>query len=215
MYRSHPLTHAVMQTVREGEIGRVRLIRTSFCFRTTRTEGNIRFDAALAGGALMDVGCYCLNCSRLVAGAEPVAAHAAGTLHPSGVDDCAAGVLSFPDGVCASFTCGMSVQADNTAYVCGTEGFVEVPVPWKPPREDAEYSVVRGTPPRMDGPVKSGTTPARQTRRVSAPKELYALEADDFAAAVLDGAPPRVDRNDSVGNMRLLDELRRQIGVIP
>ena len=213
MYRSHPLTHAVLDAVRGGKIGRVRLVRTSFCFRTTRTEGNIRFDAALAGGALMDVGCYCLNFSRLLAGAEPVSAHAVGTLHSSGVDDCAAVVLGFPDGVSASFACGMSVHADNTAYACGTEGFIEVPVPWKPPREDAEYSVVRGTPPRMDGPVKSA--PARQTRRVSAAKELYALEADDFAAVVLDGAPPRVDRPDSVGNMRLLDELRRQIGVIP
>jgi D-xylose 1-dehydrogenase (NADP+, D-xylono-1,5-lactone-forming) len=213
MYRSHPLTHAVLDTIRGGEIGRVGLVRTSFCFRTTRTDGNIRFDASLAGGALMDVGCYCLNFSRLVAGAEPVRAHAVGTLHASGVDETAAAVLAFPDGVGASFTCGMSVQADNTAYVCGTEGFVEVPVPWKPPRENAEYSVVRGTPPRMDGPVRAALAPARQTRRVTAAKELYALEADDFAAAVLDGVPPRVDRADSVGNMRLLDELRRQVGV--
>jgi predicted dehydrogenase len=211
MYRSHPLTHAVMHVIRGGEIGRVRLIRTSFCVRTTRTDGNIRFDASLAGGALMDVGCYCLNFSRLLAGAEPVAAHAVGTLHASGVDDSAAGVVAFPDGVTASFTCGMSVQADNTAYVCGTEGFVEVPVPWKPPREDAEYSIVRGTPPRMDGPTKAALSPARQVRRVTAAKELYALEADDFAAAVLDGAPPAVDRRDSVGNMRLLDHLREQV----
>jgi predicted dehydrogenase len=167
----------------------------------------------------MDVGCYCLNFSRLVAGGEPTAAHAVGTLHASGVDDSAAGVLAFPDGVTASFTCGMSVQADNTAYVCGTEGFFEIPVPWKPTRENAEYSVVRGTPPKMDGPAKApGVStpqpPARQTRRVTAGKELYALEADDFAAAALDGAAPRIDRRDSVGNMRLLDELRRQVGVI-
>ena len=213
MYRSHPLTHAVLDSIRHSEIGRVRLVRTSFCFRTTRTEGNIRFDPSLAGGALMDVGCYCLDFSRLVTGAEPTAVHAVGTLHPSGVDEAAAAVLAFPDGVLASFTCGMSVQADNTAYVCGTEGFIEVPVPWKPPRENAQYSVVRGTPPRMDGPAKIPLAAARQTRHLTAAKELYALEADDFAAAVLDGAPPRVSGADSVGNMRLLDELRRQIGL--
>ena len=213
MYRSHPLTHAVIGAVRGGEIGTLKLIRTSFCFRTTREQGNIRFDASLAGGALMDIGCYCLNFSRLFAGAEPTAAHAIGTLHASGVDESAAGVLSFPGGVSASFTCGMTVQADNAAYVCGTEGFVEVPVPWKPPR-DAEYSVVRGTPPKMDGPAKAPAPPPRQTRRVSTPKDLYALEADDFAAGVLDGAPPRISRADSVGNMKLLDELRRQVGVL-
>jgi predicted dehydrogenase len=217
MYRSHPLTHAVLDSVRAGEIGRLRLVRTSFCFRTTRIDGNIRFDASLAGGALMDVGCYCLNLSRLLAGAEPLRSHAVGTLHPGGVDDSAAAVLAFPDGVTGSFTCGMSVQADNTAYVCGTEGYIEIPVPWKPPRENSEYSVVRGTPPKMDGPAKAAAgppPPQRQTRRVTAAKELYALEADDFAAAALDAVPPRLDRRDSVGNMRLLDELRRQLGVI-
>ena len=211
MYRSHPLTHAALDAVRAGEIGQVKLIRTSFCFRTTRQAGNIRFDAALAGGSLMDVGCYCLNFSRLFAGGEPTAAHAVGTLHASGVDESAAAVLTFPNGVTATFACGMTVQADNTAYVCGTEGYLAIPVPWKPPRQDAELHVVRGTPPKMDGPVQP--PPPRQTRRVSVEKDLYALEADDFATTVLDGAPPRLDRADSVGNMRLLDELRRQVGV--
>ena len=211
MYRSHPLTHAVYECVRGGQIGRLRLIRTSFCFRTARAEGNIRFDASLAGGALMDIGCYCLNFSRYFAGAEPTSAHAVGTLHPNGVDDSASAVMSFPDGLVASFTCGMTLHADNTAYLCGTEGYVEVPVPWKPPMQNAEYRVVRGTPPKMDGPVRP--PPPREVFRVNAGKDFYALEADDFAATVLDGAPPRLDRQDSVGNMRLLDDLRRQVGV--
>jgi DNA ligase D-like protein (predicted polymerase) len=143
-------------------------------------------------------------------------AHAVGTLHASGVDDSAAGVLGFPDGVTGSFTCGMSVQADNSAFVCGSEGYIEIPVPWKPPREDAVYHLVRGTPPKMDGPPKAPGSllpPARQARRVSAGKELYALEADDFAAAVLDGKPPAVSEADTLGNMAVLDEIRRQIGL--
>ena len=166
----------------------------------------------------MDIGCYCLNFSRLVAGAEPTTAHAVGTLHPRGVDESAVAVLGFPGGVLGSFTCGMAIQADNTAFICGTDGYIEIPVPWKPPPEKAEYRVVRGTPPKMDSPGAAGAapvslTPARQVRHVSAGKELYALEADDFAAAVLEGTRPRLDRRDSVGNMRLLDELRRQVGV--
>ena len=214
MYRSHPVTHAALAAVRGGEIGRVNLIRTSFCFRTTKIEGNVRFDASLAGGALMDIGCYCTDFSRLVAGAEPVSVYAAGTLHPGGVDESAAGVMMFPGGITASFTCSMATQADNTAHVCGTEGYVELPVPWKPAKDGAEFRVVRGTPPKMDGPAKTAAAPPRDTRRVSAGKELYALEADDFAAAVHDGATPRAGRQDSVGNMRLLDELRRQVGVM-
>ena len=213
MYRSHPLTRAVLDVVASGQIGRLKLIRTSFCFRTTKIAGNIRFDASLAGGALMDVGCYCLNFARLFAGAEPTAAHAFGHVHESGVDDLAAGVLSFPGDVVATFSCGMTVQADNTASVCGSEGYVEIPVPWKPPRDGAAYHVVRSTPPLMDGPAKPPATPPRQTHHVTASGELYALETDDFAAAVLDGAAPALDRADSVGNMRLLDALRKQVGV--
>src|SRR5437868_11477240 len=71
MYRSHPQTLAVMDVVKSGVIGQVKLVRSSFCFRTMKIEGNIRFSRELAGGALMDIGCYCINFSRLVAQQEP------------------------------------------------------------------------------------------------------------------------------------------------
>jgi predicted dehydrogenase len=212
MYRSHPLTHAVLASIRSGEIGPVKLIRTSFCFRTNKVAGNIRFDPSLAGGVMMDVGCYCLNFARLIAGAEPDRFEVYGRVHESGVDDLAGGVLHFPGSVLATFSCGMTVQADNTAMICGEDGYIEIPVPWKPPRENAAYTVAHSTPPKMDGGAAAGPKP-RDTRHVSAPTELYGLEADDFAASVFDGTPVRVTREDSVGNMRLLDAMRKQIGV--
>jgi len=67
MYRCHPLTHAVQAAVAGGAVGRVKLIRTSFCFRTTRVADNVRFRPDLGGGAMMDVGCYCLSFTRLFA----------------------------------------------------------------------------------------------------------------------------------------------------
>lgn len=216
MYRSHPLTHAVIDAVRGGEIGELKMIRSSFCYRTSRTEGNVRFDRELGGGGVMDVGCYCINFSRMIAGEEPAEIHASAHMHDeSGVDDLAVATLKFPSGVVASFTCGMCVQADNTAYVCGTEGYIEIPVPWKPPVQQADYTIARSTPPKMD--LSSGTgaaqRPPRETRMIDAGKELYALEADDFAAAVLDGKPPAVTEADTLGNMAVLDEIRRQIGL--
>ena len=215
MYRAHPLTRAVVETVKAGSIGEVRLVRTSFCYRTTRIADNIRFNADLAGGALMDIGCYCINFSRLFAGAEPTVIHAAGRLHPSGVDEVVVGQLQFPNGVLASFSCGMGVQADNTAYVCGTEGYVETFVPWKPPAKGATYTLARSAPPRQDQPNAKAPAapPPRDTRTVDAGKELYAIEADDFAATVLDGRAPMLTRQDSIGNMHVLDEMRRQVGV--
>jgi predicted dehydrogenase len=211
MYRSHPMTQEILRIVRGGVIGELKLIRTSFCYRTKRVADNIRFDPALAGGALMDIGCYCLDFSRLFAGAEPTDFQVTGHVHESGVDDLAAGFLNLRGGLTASFTCGMTVQADNTAYLCGSEGFIEIPVPWKPPRENATYAIVRATPPKMDGPLAD--VKPREARTVSAPAELYALEADDFAAAVVDRAPPRVTEAETVGTMHLLDAMRRRVGV--
>jgi predicted dehydrogenase len=214
MYRSHPMTLAVVDAINAGAIGRLKLIRSSFCFRTRKIDGNIRFSAELAGGALMDIGCYCINFSRFFAGAEPSAMHVTGQLHSSGVDELAAGTLSFPDGVVASFTCGMTVQADNTAYLCGDEGYIEIPIPWKPPATSAEFTIARSTPPKMDSAGKlAPAAPPREKRLISAGQDLYAVEADDVAATILDGRVPRINAADSLGNMRVLDTLRRLLGV--
>ncbi len=212
MYRCHPQTLAVQEAVRSGAIGELRLIRTSFCFRTLRITDNIRFSPELAGGVLMDVGCYCVNFSRYFAGAEPSLIRATGTLHSTGVDQMAAGVMLFPGGVAATFACGMNVQADNTAWLCGSEGFIEIPIPWKPPAHEAIWRIGRGAPPRMDaGGNPPHPPPPPRSFTVNSGKSLYAVEADDFAVAVIGQQPPRIDRQDSVGNMRVLDELRRQV----
>ncbi|MGD0389673.1 MAG: Gfo/Idh/MocA family oxidoreductase [Tepidisphaeraceae bacterium] len=211
MYRSHPQTLAVIQAVQSGAIGELRLIRSSFCFRTRKTEGNVRFVRELGGGGLMDIGCYCINFARLFAGAEPAAVHAVAKFHDAGVDELAAATLLFPNGTISSFTCGICAHADNAAYLCGTEGFIEIPVPWKP-LPGSTFIVTRGNEPRMDKP-QSTSPPPRQVHTIDAPGNMYGIEADDFAAAALDGQPPRISRQDSIGNMRVLDEMRRQIGL--
>jgi xylose dehydrogenase (NAD/NADP) len=190
MYRSHPLTHAVRKAIADGTIGSINLIRTSFCYRTT-------------------------SFARMIAGAEPSSVYAAGQKHETGVDIRVAGTLVFPNGILSTFNCAMDTQADNIAMICGSEGWIEVPVPWKPSKSKAIYTIARGTPPRMDtvGKVSSPTAPPRQTFEVDAGGELYGLEADDFAATVLDGRPPVVSRHDTLGNMRVIDEMRRQIGI--
>jgi D-xylose 1-dehydrogenase (NADP+, D-xylono-1,5-lactone-forming) len=212
MYRSHPQTLALIETVRTGAIGRLRLIRTSFCYRTRSIEGNVRFARKLGGGALMDIGCYCVDFARLFAAAEPTAVHVAANFHVRGVDELAAGTLVFPNNILSSFTCGMCLHADNTAYLCGEEGFIEVPVPWKPSPDGSQFIVTRGSEPKMDKP-KSTAPPPREVRNIEASGDLYGIEADDFAAAVFDGQPPRLSREDSIGNMRVLDEMRQQIGL--
>lgn len=208
MYRSHPLTRAYLGAIRDGRIGSVKHIRTSFCYHAKTIEGNVRFNRELAGGALMDIGCYCLDLSRLIAGAEPSAMHAAGRMHESGVDQFAAGTLSFDSGIVASFACAMDMQSNNAAHICGDGGWIEVPIPWKPPEREAMWVIDGQTPPRQDG---GGLKPRRQAVTVDAGGPLFGLEADDFAAAARDGAPVSVTRAESLGNMRALDALRGQV----
>ena len=214
MYRAHPQTAAIVDAVRGGAIGDVKSIRTSFCFRVRQPAGNIRFDAALQGGALMDVGCYCVSFSRLIAGGDPVEVKAVATRHASGVDEQTTAALKYANGITAEFTCGMGVQADNTGHVCGDEGYLSVAWPWKPPTGGTQIVVRGAVPPRQDQPAATAPLAAPEPRAIDVPNEkpLYAIEADAFAACVLDGAPPFVTRDESIGNARTIEAIARQIG---
>lgn len=213
MYRAHPQTLAAIQAIRDGAIGEVKLIRSSFCYRTSRIDGNIRFDASLAGGALMDVGCYCLNFSRAIAREEPQEIHSLGKINDLGVDELASVHLRFPSGIIAEFSCGMRLQADNTAWVCGTDGHLSIPVPWKPQPGKAHYIIGRGTPPKQDLAAGVPMAPPRQVVEIADNRDVFLVEADAFADCVLDGSPPFVTRDDTLGNTRALAEIRRQIGL--
>ena len=213
MYRAHPQMIAAFEAIRQGAIGDVKLIRASFCYRTNRIEGNIRFDRALAGGALMDVGCYCVNFSRAVAGEEPTEIHAIGVIKERGVDELATGILKFPGEIVAEFTCGMLLQADNTAWICGTDGHLSIPMPWKPQPGQAHYVIGRATPPRQDLAGGPPVPPPRQVVEIADNRDVYLVEADAFADCVLEGAAPFISRNDTLGNTRVLAEIRRQVGL--
>ncbi len=215
MYRSHPMTLAVKAKLDQGAIGELRFVRTSFCFHVRKPDGNVRFDPSLAGGGLMDVGCYCLDFSRYMAGSRISKLQAIGHLHESGVDDLVSGSLEFENGVMASFTCGMTMETDNSAVLSGSDGFIQIPIPWKPLPPMAEFTVGRMTPPKMDMAkgVAAPSGPMRETYGIRINKPLYAIEADDFAKAVNGEAPPAVPAEDSLANMRALDELRKQIGL--
>ncbi len=197
MYRFHPAIGRLIETVRGGAIGDVKLIRSHFTFNRL-DPADVRFQPRLAGGSMMDVGCYCINLSRALAGGEPTAVHAAAHLHASGVDDYAAGTLDFGGQTLAVFTCGMSVEADRTTYIGGSEGYIAIDCPWFC---DGSFTLV----------TDKGDT--RHTVRVEATAGLYALEADGLAAAAHEGVDVPVTEADSLGNMRVLDQLRQQVGV--
>jgi predicted dehydrogenase len=216
MYLCHPQTRAVVQAVRDGAIGELRLVRSAFCYATGKIDGNVRFDRRLGGGALMDVGCYCISLARLLFEAEPSFVGATATMHERGVDAMTSAVLGFPGGRQSTFTCAMQTHGDNAAHICGSQGWMEIAWPWKPGPDRSGYTLARSIPPRQDQPAATAKPPIagdRQHVAVPVEGELFGIEADAFAAAVFDGVSFPVGREFTLGNMRVLDEIRRQIGL--
>lgn len=192
MYRCHPLIDRLLEEVRGGAIGQLRLIRTHFSFNRQASPGDGRYQPDQAGGSLMDVGCYCINLARAVTGSEPDQMHVIAHRHSLGVDDYASGLLRLGDVLCC-FTCGMTVEDDRTTYLGGTTGYLEIPSPWF---TEGRMTLVQG----------------EQQREIHVPSHqpAYALEADRFAECVA-GAPPWITKEDSLGNQRVLDALRQSL----
>lgn len=197
MYRAHEQTRELLRLVHGGGIGELRLIRANFTFARPAAPGDARYRPESGGGALMDVGCYCLDFARALARAEPLEAEAVFHRHESGIDDYGAGVLSFPDGEIASVTFGMTVASDQTSHLAGTEGRIEIPRFWF---AEEGFSLHRpGEEPRHFA--------ASEAARA---KPVYATEADAFAE-VLEGAPNWNPPENTLGNLRLIRRLVRNL----
>ncbi|HEY3248191.1 MAG TPA: Gfo/Idh/MocA family oxidoreductase [bacterium] len=188
MYRFHPQIDEVRRRLAAGAIGDVRLVRSAFSFRVGRPD-DIRLQAALGGGGLMDVGCYCVSISRLLLG-EPAAAFATATFE-RGVDVALAGMLSFGT-TTAQFDCGLLSPYRQFCEVVGTDGAIVVPRPFQPEDRPVEITVRRGD----------------HEERLEIPgTNQYTLMLEHVAACVIDGAVPRFPADDALANMRTLDAL--------
>jgi D-xylose 1-dehydrogenase (NADP+, D-xylono-1,5-lactone-forming) len=125
MYRHHPRTKRLLELVHGGALGELRWVRASFSF-FVRDPANVRLDAALVGGALMDVGCYGVDVARALVGAEPDLAQSHAVWAPSGVDQTMAGSLRFPNGVVAQIACSLAAPRTETVEVIGSDGRLRV-----------------------------------------------------------------------------------------
>ncbi|HSK16265.1 MAG TPA: Gfo/Idh/MocA family oxidoreductase [Gaiellaceae bacterium] len=190
MYRHNPQTRRLAELVRDGAIGRLGLVRTSFSF-AVEGAANIRLDSELGGGSLGDLGCYCVSGARLLAG-EPASAFGRAVVGPTGVDDLFTGSLSFPGGVHALFDCGLRLPFRATLEAVGTDGALFVDDPWLCRRPGIELR-------RGESVERIGVEAA----------DSYRLELDDFARAVAGESEPLLGRADAVAQARVLGALRR------
>ncbi len=198
MYRLHPQTARIQGVLASGEdrSGAARCAR-GFCFELG--DGyNVRLDRALHGGALFDVGCYCINASRMVAGEEPVGISAQAWIErPHGVDAHTAGALRFPSGVVATFDVGIRSANSSHLEILGTRGRITVPNPWKPSETDSRFTV--------EAPK------GRREEVVANGGDIYALEADHLAQVVASGGESPISAAAGIGNTRVLEAMYRQI----
>jgi predicted dehydrogenase len=200
MVRHHPQWQRVRALVRGGRIGTVRSIQSAFLF-TVLDPNNVRNQASLGGGALYDVGCYPLVTARYIFGAEPTRAIAMIDHDASvGVDTLTCGLLEFPGGGQLVFSSAFRAAAYQRVTILGTEGRIEMPVPFTPPK-DLACRITIDSGKSLDGTsAEFEDFPA---------VDQYALQCDAAAAVFLGEAEQEFPIEDGIATMRSIDALYR------
>jgi predicted dehydrogenase len=197
-YRYHPLMARVKEIIKSGEIGSVRHIAAQFSFLLP-SPNNIRFKYDLAGGALMDCGCYPVSLIRYIAEAEPTVEQAQARLFAPQVDHNMKADLSFGEGCTAHLECGMLSPSlfRSVLNVQGDAGVLRVISPFQP---HVFHSLT----------VKGKTTNFRG--RVAG-ENSYTLQLRAFVKAIRGEMKLNTDPADAIGNMRLIDAIYEKAGL--
>jgi len=186
MYRHHPQTHKAAELVRGGAIGELRQLRSRFSWTLTDAT-DVRLFPELDGGALMDLGCYCLSMQRVLAG-EPEVVFGRQRTGGGGVDVGFTALLQFPQDCCGEFYCGFDLPEANGLEAIGSTGTLVVPDP------------VRCRDPHVE--VDGERIDVDDTDR-------YFLQVENFSAAVRGESEPLLGREDALGQVRAIEALYR------
>ena len=188
MYRHNPQTRRLVELVSEGAIGELRLVRSVFSY-SLYDAGNIRLQSDVDGGALMDIGCYCVSGSRLLAG-EPERVYGEEWIGETGTDWVFTGSLRFPGNVIAIFDCGTALTDRDELEAVGSEGSLFLDDPWHCREPVIEL--------RRDD----------RTERVEVEREdSYRLELENLSDAIQGEGELLLGREDAVAQARALAAL--------
>ena len=190
MYRHNPQTAKLVELARSGTVGEIRIVRSAFSYSLYDTE-NIRLRTDVDGGSLMDVGCYCVSGSRLLAG-EPHSVSGQAYIGPSGTDWVFTGAMRFAGDVHALFDCGTCLPNRDELEVIGTEGSLFLDDPWH-----CNVPVIEI---RRDGGVERVELDA---------VDSYRLELENLADAIAGEAPLLLGREEALGQARTIEALFR------
>lgn len=199
MYRFHPQTIRLRELLADEVVGEIRHVHATFGFHAPFNPESRLFSKALAGGGIMDVGCYPVSMVRMIFGREPVSVFAGGMLTPTGVDAATAALLTFDGGITAHVATGVGQQFDNTVTIYGSNGRIHVSFPWLCPAA-WEIDVIVG----QDKTTESGSG-----------LNPYVYEIDEIDACRTASAleSPIMDWDDSLGNAFVLDQWRKALDI--
>jgi predicted dehydrogenase len=202
-YRFHPLFARVLELLDSGRIGAVREIDAHFNVAIVAAPGEIRYDPALGGGAMMDLGCYCMHWARSVMRAEPEVLSASADRHESGVDVAMRAVLAFPGGVQARLSSSMSEDLpeglDAGLVITGEQGAIRVSNPLAP---------------HHGNEIVLETADGTSSEEVAGDK-TYAYQLRHVVDVLQGRAEPLTGGSDAVAGMRVLDAIYRVAGMRP
>jgi xylose dehydrogenase (NAD/NADP) len=188
MYRHNPQAKRLRELLDEGAIGELRVVRACFSFAMFDTE-NIRLRPDVEGGSLMDVGCYCVSGSRLLAG-EPELVFGQQLIGPSGTDWVFTGSMRFAGDVFALFDCGTALPSRDELEAIGSEGSLFLDDPWHAKRPVIELR-------------RGGEAELIELE----PADSYRLELENVSDAIRGEAELLLGREDAVGNARTIEAL--------
>ncbi len=191
MYRFHPIYEKVFELLESESIGEIKSLHASFS-HTLDNPSAVQYRHDLAGGALMDLGCYGVSFTRFITGQEPRRVSAVDIR--SDVDLSLHGILQFENGVLAQIDCSLETSSRTRAEIVGTKGRIVLNAPWSPRMESATILVENNqSSERLEIP---GANP-------------YSLEILDFMEAVQQQRDPRWPVEDAIRNMDVIDALYR------
>jgi predicted dehydrogenase len=185
-----PIPGFLRDAIAAGEIGEIKIVRSELLYTIQDWENDSRVQENLAGGALLDAGCYCVNMIRTVMGEEPLQVSAFAHVRPSlGVDTTFAGLLHFPDERVATMATGMEEPFRFTLEVVGTEGSLYTENVF------AAAEVVI----RQGGDARVVTFESL---------DRFQKQLEHFSDCILHGRAPRISTDDSLHNTEVLVALR-------
>jgi xylose dehydrogenase (NAD/NADP) len=187
MYRHHPQTRRTQELVADGAVGRVQFLRASLSFEL-QDAGNIRLSADLEGGAVMDLGCYCVSSLRMIGG-EAISAFGI-QIAAGGVDTRFAGMLRFPDDVIGQFDVALTQPLRSRLEIVGSAGSIVLADPWVCASPGIDL-------------IRAGKTEHIEIDRV----DHYQLEIDNLSRAIRGLESPLIGRRDALGQARTIEAL--------